>query len=160
MFLDSPYSGLLSSSSMAVCSRGSISMCPSTNLRKVYNTGIPKKQVRFSLKNSPNLRSDDKKGKIIWNIYLKYLSNQASFMGNTVCKFFLIRTYVLPVFFIVIFSHIYRHNFTLSLGCQCHKCFMAYFVVTTFWMIEHLYYRLAISLPPSLPPSHLISSNE
>ena len=54
-------------------------------------TGFPKKDARFSkLKN--NLLSDDKICKIKKNIYLKYLSNQASFMGNPVVNFCLLYT--------------------------------------------------------------------
>ena len=46
-------------------------------------TGFPIKDARFSkLKNILFLLSDEKEGKIIENIDLKYFSNLASFVGN------------------------------------------------------------------------------
>ena len=47
--------------------------------------GFPKKTPVFSkIKNVPDLLSDDKEGKIIYNIDFKHFSNRASFLGNPV----------------------------------------------------------------------------
>ena len=49
---------------------------------------FPINDARFSkMKNIPDLLSDERKGRIIENIDFKYLSNRASFMGNTVFVF-------------------------------------------------------------------------
>ena len=55
--------------------------------RPCFDTGLPKKDARFSkLKNIPDLLSDAKDGRKMENIDFSYFSNRASFMGNPVCQ--------------------------------------------------------------------------